>query len=123
MAAREKMLEYRVNTGVSVRRIARRLGISVGLLDMVENGDVTHPNIALRMQKLYGLTDEETEELMPENYRKSSPKYDPDKYKLSEPNGFTIDPSSRVYAEHPYYTQLTEHETRERVGVNGDILE
>ena len=56
-------------------------GVSAGLLSCIEGGYVTHPDIARKVQKGYHLTDEETELLMPEIHRKSSPLYEPDKFK------------------------------------------
>jgi len=84
LTAAEKMKEYRTSHGYSVKRLSERCEISTTLLKMIENGMVTHPNIAKRVAKVYGLTDEETYELMPEIHRLNSPMYDPDKYKMPE---------------------------------------
>ena len=60
---------------------AKICGISEDLYKLIEGGEVTHKNIVKRIQKVFKLTDEQAEELLPENYRPSSPKYDPDRYK------------------------------------------
>lgn len=80
MTAREKMKQFREMFRPSFRELSRRCGVSEVLLKMVENGEVTHPLIVSKIQKFYELTDEEAEELLPENHRPHSPKYDPDKY-------------------------------------------
>lgn len=80
MTTREKMIKWRNEMGVTIKSLSRRSGISETLLGMVEGGQVTHPVIAKRIQKLYGLTDKEAEELVPKIHRKSDPEYDPDKY-------------------------------------------
>lgn len=84
MTAAEKMKEYRTSHGYSVKRMSERCEISITLLKMIENGMVTHPYIAKRVAKVYGLTDEEAYELMPEIHRPNSPRYDPDKYKMPD---------------------------------------
>ena len=60
--------------------ISKKIGISSGLIGMVEHGDVTHPKIVEKLQNFYNLTDEEAEELLPKNRRLHDPEYDPDKY-------------------------------------------
>ena len=77
---RTKMQEIRKNKGISLEVMSHNTGVSSGLISLIEGGYVTHPNIAKLLQKGYGLTDEETEMLMPEIHRKSSPNYDPKKY-------------------------------------------
>lgn len=83
---REKMIAYRKSVGASIQQMARKCKCSVTLLRMIEgyNKEVTHPNIAERIGRAYRLTDAETEMLMPEHYRKSSPNYNPDLYKYSD---------------------------------------
>lgn len=61
--------------------IANMLGVSVMLMDILEEGGVTHPKLAKKIGKIYKMTNSEIEAMMPENYRKHSKKYDPDKYK------------------------------------------
>lgn len=80
---RNYMIEYRKSLDVSIQSMARRLKISKDLLTWLEENDqeVTHPNIAKRIGKMYKLTKEQTESLMPEHYRKSSPNYNPDLYR------------------------------------------
>ena len=81
MDVREKMLKLRDENDISLQTMSNRTGVSAGLISMIEGGFVTHPDIARKLQDGYGLTDEETEMLMPEIHRKSSPNYEPDKYK------------------------------------------
>lgn len=83
MAPREYMIEFRREFNVDLRRMARLCGISQTLLAMLESNDkeVTHPVIAERVGKKYRLTKKQIEGMKPENYRKSSPNYDPDRFK------------------------------------------
>lgn len=83
MAKRAYMIEYRRQKGITRNGMARICELSEGLIEMLEENeyDVTHPKIAERLGKAYEMTPEQTEGLMPENYRKSSPNYDPDKYR------------------------------------------
>ena len=80
---REYMIRFRKEHGVTIQKMANKCKISKSLLEMLESSDqeITHPNIAERVRKAYKLTNEQYEGLMPEHYRKSSPNYDPDKYK------------------------------------------
>lgn len=61
--------------------IANLLGVSVMLMDILEEGGVTHPKLAEKIGKIYKMSNSEIEAMMPENYRKHSKKYDPDKYR------------------------------------------
>lgn len=83
MAARTYMHEYRERNGITLEEMAQKCRISKNLLSMLEScdSDVTHPKIAERIGEAYELTAEQIEKLMPENYRKSSPNYDPDRYR------------------------------------------
>lgn len=74
------MLNLREENGISLGTMSFKTGVSAGLISLIEGGYVTHPAIARKLQKGYGLTDEETELLMPEIHRKSSPNYDPYKF-------------------------------------------
>lgn len=74
------MQKLREDNAISLDTMSYRTGVSAGLISLIEGGYVTHPIIARKLQKGYKLTDEETEMLMPEIHRKSSPKYDPYKY-------------------------------------------
>lgn len=85
MDVREKMIDWRTKNYVTLRKLSEKYGISETLLSMVEAGEVTHPNIVKKIAKAYGLTKEESYELMPENHRPNSPGYEPDKYKLPDP--------------------------------------
>lgn len=83
MAARETMIEFRRKHNITLRDMARACGISATLLGMLESSDqeVTHPEIAKRVGKRYQLTKEQIEGMKPENYRKGSPNYDPNRYR------------------------------------------
>lgn len=80
MEVREKMRDYRKGLGLTVRQMARMCHISETLMGMVENGYVTHPKIAARIQEKYGLTDLEAEELVPVIHRPHGGGYDPERY-------------------------------------------
>lgn len=80
MDVREKMQKYREENRIDLKTMSDKTGVSSGLIAFIEGGYVTHPKLARRLQKGYELTDEETEMLMPEIHRKSSPNYDPYKY-------------------------------------------
>lgn len=67
--------------GWTPKDTAKKCCVSEELYKRIEDGDVTHPNIVKRIQEVFKITDEQAEELLPENYRPSSPKYDPDRYK------------------------------------------
>lgn len=83
MTVRERMKDWRERFGVTVGQMALRANCSTGLLIGVESGEVTHPNIAHRIGVAYGLTELETEELMPKNYRLHGGDYEPDRYVAS----------------------------------------
>lgn len=78
---REHIKKWREFNRLDYYMASEKIGISATLLKMVEDGDVTHPKIAEKIQKACGLSDEETKYLMPENRRKGTPEYDPDKFK------------------------------------------
>lgn len=90
MTVREKMIDIRTRNGLSLTQLSKACGVSELLLGMVEGGNVTHPLIVSKIQKAYGLSDEEAEELMPENHRKSSDNYEPDKYVVHLGDGSKI---------------------------------
>lgn len=77
------MIEFRKRNGLTLDSMARICDCSKVLIDMLESSEkeVTHPDIAERVRKAYKLTPEQAEGLLPENYRKSSPNYDPNKYR------------------------------------------
>ena len=77
------MIDYRKRHGIDLATMAAMCEISTALLSMLEGSEVevTHHKIARKIGKVYGLTKEQTESLMPEHYRKSSPNYDPDLYR------------------------------------------
>ena len=84
MTTREKMKKLRKDRDISLRKMSEWTDVGAGLLNMVENGAVTHPKIVERIRIGYDLTEEEAEELLPKIHRKSSPDYDPDKYKAPQ---------------------------------------
>ena len=77
------MIEFRKRNGLTQDSMARICDCSRNLIDMLESSEkeVTHPDIAERVRKAYELTPEQADGLLPENYRKSSPNYDPNKYR------------------------------------------
>ena len=96
MAKRDFMIANREAKRKTVEQMALKCNMSATLLRMIENNadEVTHPAIVADIKKAYGLTAEQAESLLPVNYRKSSPEYNPDKYKI-EPGfeKFTVAPS------------------------------
>ena len=80
------MIQYRKERGIDLLTMARRCEISRTLLDLLESSDsdVTCPKIAERIGKAYELDEMQIEGLMPEHHRKSSPNYDPNRYKRDE---------------------------------------
>lgn len=80
MSAIEKITAWQKRTRLDDISAAKWLGISELLYFKLLNGEVTHPKIAVGIQKAVGLSDLETEELMPLNHRKSGGSYEPDKY-------------------------------------------
>ena len=81
---RLKIVEFREKMQLSVTQLAHMVDISTGLMQMIEEGEVTAPGIALRIGKVVGLTELETEELMPVNRRPHHPDYDPSKYVIPD---------------------------------------
>lgn len=73
------IFQKRIELGLTLRAAAEKIDISEALLSLVENGHVTHPNIAKRIKRYYKLTNEEYYQLIPENYRPGD-KYEPTKY-------------------------------------------
>lgn len=96
MTVREKMVAKRTGWGLTRKNLADEIGISQDLLGMVENGDVTHPNIVEKIKEAYELEDEEAELLLPINRRPNGGKYDPDQY----------------VAQHPQWTMTPKEESR-----------
>lgn len=84
MTTREKMINYRKENNLSLISLSLASGVSVHLLELVENGNVTHPSIAEKIRKAYKLTRKDAEDLMPKNQRKSSDEFEPDKYRLPD---------------------------------------
>ncbi len=84
MTTIEQMKTWRENNSISLKEMALRSGISESLLDLIEHGGVTHPDIARRFVEAYGFPEECIEELIPRNYRKGGDEYDPDRYRRME---------------------------------------
>ena len=81
MNTREIMVHKRKELGLSTKQMALyRYGISEVLLKMIENGAVTHPEIAQKIQKVVGLSDLQTEELIPLHRRPHGGDYEPNRY-------------------------------------------
>lgn len=91
---RQYMIDYREKNGIDLARMAQVCGCSQKLLELLEadDGVVTHPNIAKRVARAYRLTRKRAEELLPVNYRPSSPLYDPDRHKVDELSGALPEP-------------------------------
>lgn len=83
---RDYMIRFREENGIDVQRMAQKCKVSKKLIEMLEISDqeVTHPKIAERIGRMYKLTKKQTESLMPEHHRKSSPNYNPDLYRRDE---------------------------------------
>ena len=81
MTVPEKMKDYRRKHGYSIETMSRKSGVSTTLLKMVENGLVTHPNIAKTIAMIYELDEGDAYELMPAIHRPDNPEFDPDRYK------------------------------------------
>ena len=57
---REKMENYRKEHLLTFNKLSRKCRVSAYLLSQVEKGWVTHPKLATRIGKVYGLSDDET---------------------------------------------------------------
>lgn len=62
--ARATMQSLRAKRGMTVHDAAKALQISPRLLEEIEAGGFTHPKIAERIQKMFGLTDYEAQQLI-----------------------------------------------------------
>ena len=84
MTAQEKVKQWRKDHGLTVEQMARQLHISEMLMTIIEDGGTTHPQAAERFQNLCGLTDLETEELVPVHLRPHGGDYDPERFLAPE---------------------------------------
>lgn len=110
MDVRAKMVEWRKERGLELSDLSRRSGISAEILGMVERGGVTHPIIVERISKLYELSDEEGEMLMPKIYRSNDPEYEPDKFKVTPvPFSHSLPPNNRELVD----VYICEHQDRQ----------
>lgn len=66
--ARATMRSLRTKRGMNVHDTAKALQISPRLLEEIEAGGFTHPKIALRIQKMFGLTEFEVKQLVSPNH-------------------------------------------------------
>ena len=82
------MISWREKEGLTLKELSLRSGISSTLLSMIERGGVTHPDIARRVAKVYGLTEEQAYELMPKIHRPNDEKYDPKAYNIEDQVNF-----------------------------------
>lgn len=83
----EKITKYQEDRNLDNFEMADRFRISEALYDKIMHGYPTHPNIAKRIGLVVGLTELETEELMPKCRREHGGTYDPEMYvyKLNTP--------------------------------------
>ena len=65
---RSAMLRAMKKKGLSIKALSGRTGASPGLIRLVVEGSVTHPNIALRIGKALDLTEAQIRQMMPERY-------------------------------------------------------
>lgn len=68
MDAREYITKWRTARKLTTDEVAKSLSISARLLEEVEGGGFTHPKIAVRMKEFFGLTDDETSQLVSPNH-------------------------------------------------------
>ena len=82
MTAHEKIRHWQEQNHFDTFQAAKVIGINEMTYFVVSEGSVTAPGIAKKFQRVIGFTDEEAEELMPENRRPLTEpeKYDPDKW-------------------------------------------
>ena len=78
------MVAWREKEGLTLKQMSLRSGISVRLLELIEGGGVTHPDIARRFVAAYEFPEEYIQQIIPKNYRKDSDEYDPDRYRRME---------------------------------------
>lgn len=83
------MKSWRKRNKVTLEQLSSESGVSRDLIGMVENGEVTHPNIAKKIARVYGLSEIESYELMPDIHRPNSPNYDPKRYVEEVPDSRT----------------------------------
>lgn len=76
---RQYMADFRVGFGLTWNALARMCKCSCVLLRMLENSDkaVTHPKIALRVARAYGLTRDQYASMLPKCHRALSADYVP----------------------------------------------
>ena len=76
----QKMVDYRNAHNLTIEDMSRKLEISGQLLDILERGGVTHPNIVKRIQRVYGFEEDEVINLLPKCRRPGDPEFDPEHY-------------------------------------------
>ena len=78
------MIETRKQMGLSIPDMARKCEIGSYLLQMIEVGAVTTPKLVPQIAEQYGLTELESEELIPEHMRPHGDDYEPNRYVIHE---------------------------------------
>lgn len=105
MTTAQKMVDYRNAHNVTQEQMAWKANVPFKIIEILESGGVTHPNIVKRIAKAYELTEDEAEELLPENRRPHHPDYDPNKYVMPiDPNMVSVMPKQDVIERY-----VTEH--------------
>lgn len=77
----ERIANAREKSGLTQDEIGRLFGVSSALMDILEESGVTHPKIAKKIGKRFGLNELDIESIIPLNLRKHGGCYDPDKYR------------------------------------------
>ncbi len=68
MDARTHIIKWRSEKHLTTDDAAKQLDISVRLLEEIEAGGFTHPKIAMRIQNMIGLTEQEVKQLVSPNH-------------------------------------------------------
>lgn len=77
----ERIANARKESGLTQDEIGALFEVSAALMDILEEGGVTHPKIAKKIGGRFGLTELDVESIIPPNLRKHGGCYDPDKYR------------------------------------------
>lgn len=76
-----KLIKHREELGLTIWQMAKRLGLTERLIEILENDGETMPLIiAKRIMPEYGLSREEGELLLPINMRPHGSDYEPNRY-------------------------------------------
>lgn len=121
MSAVDEMIAWREGLGLTLKDLSKRSGVSIGLLELIENGGVTHPDIAARICEVYELPQEYAQEFIPKHRRQNTEDYDPDKYKQYEDiNGVNFRIWHRKWDEGANYAMDMRENVRRRYHKKGD---